>query len=118
MCGFGLSIFTHWHLYGLIAVGYVALTLSQLSLQTGVLATAIAACMAADPIASVVLGTTIMQESLDTSAVSIAVAVLALLAASGGLVVLARTQGEGAATKPAGGTQGMRAKAPAPQPAA
>src|SRR4051794_21493056 len=33
-----LSIFTHWHLYGLIAVGYVALTLSQLSLQTGVLA--------------------------------------------------------------------------------
>jgi hypothetical protein len=74
--------------------------------------------MAADPIASVVLGTTIMQESLDTSAVSIAVAVLALLAASGGLVILARTQGEGAATKPAGGTQGMRAKAPAPQPAA
>jgi hypothetical protein len=112
-----LSIFTHWHLYGLIAVGYVALTLSQLSLQTGVLAPAIAACMAADPIASVVLGTTLMQESLDTSVVSIAVAVVALVAASLGLSVLARTQGEGAATKPAGGTQVIRAR-PAPQGAA
>lgn len=93
------TIFTDWHLYALLVVGYASMTLSQLSLQTGVLAPAIATSMAFDPISSVLLGTTLLQESLHTSALGSVAAVLALLAALGGLAVLARTQSS--ATAPA-----------------
>lgn len=98
------TIFTDWHLYALIVVGYASMTLSQLSLQTGVLAPAIATSMAFDPIASVVLGTTLLQESLHTSTLGAIAAVAALLAALGGLAVLARTQEGGAVARPAAGT--------------
>ncbi|MDO8188461.1 DMT family transporter [Conexibacter sp. JD483] len=100
-----LTIFSDWHTYALIVVGYASMTLSQLSLQTGVLAPAIATSMAFDPIASVILGVTLLQESLHTSALGAAAAIAALLAALGGLAVLARTQETGVATKPAQGTQ-------------
>jgi drug/metabolite transporter (DMT)-like permease len=99
-----LTIFTDWHTYALVVVGYASMTFSQLSLQTGVLAPAIATSMAFDPIASVVLGTTLLQESLHTTTLGAIVAVLALVAALGGLAVLARTQEGGVAAKPAQGT--------------
>jgi drug/metabolite transporter (DMT)-like permease len=89
-----LTIFVNWHLYALIVVGYASMTLNQLALATGALAPAVATAMAFDPISSVVLGTTLLQESLDTSAVGVAVGIAALLATLGGLAVLARTQGE------------------------
>ena len=45
-----------WHLYALIVVGYVSMTLSQASLQAGALAPAVATQMALDPVASLFLG--------------------------------------------------------------
>lgn len=99
-----LTIFADWHTYALLVVGYASMTLSQLSLQTGVLAPAIATSMAFDPIASVVLGTTLLQESLHTTTLGAVAAVAALLAALGGLAVLARTQEGAVASKPAQGT--------------
>jgi drug/metabolite transporter (DMT)-like permease len=111
-----LEIFLDWPLYALVAVGYVSLTLSQLALQTGALAPAIATSMAFDPIASVVLGTTLLEESLHTSTAGAVAACAALVAALGGLAVLARTQEEGAAAKPAAGTQVTRARAAADPP--
>jgi len=109
-----LEVFLDWQLYALIAVGYVSMTISQLSLQTGVLAPAIATAMAFDPIASVLLGVTIMQESLHTTTAGSIAACAALAAALGGLVVLARREDGSAQTKPAGGTQVTRAKAARP----
>ena len=106
-----LEVFADWHLYALIAVGYVSLTISQLSLQTGVLAPAIATSMAFDPITSVLLGVTIMQESLHTSTAGSVAACAALAAALGGLAVLARREEGSAQTKPAGGTQVTLAQA-------
>ncbi len=88
------TIFVNWHLYALIVVGYASMTLNQLALATGALAPAVATAMAFDPISSVVLGTTLLQESLDTSAFGVAVGIAALVATLGGLAVLARTQGE------------------------
>jgi drug/metabolite transporter (DMT)-like permease len=111
-----LEVFVHWHLYALIVVGYLSLTISQLSLQTGVLAPAIATSMAFDPLTSVLLGTTIMQESLHASTAGSVAACGALVAALGGLAVLARREEGSAQTKPAGGTQVMRGKAAAPRP--
>jgi len=106
-----LEVFADWHLYALIAVGYVSLTISQLSLQTGVLAPAIATSMAFDPITSVLLGVTIMQESLHTTTAGSVAACAALAAALGGLAVLARREEGSAQTKPAGGTQVTLAQA-------
>jgi drug/metabolite transporter (DMT)-like permease len=100
-----LTIFVDWHTYALLVVGYASMTLSQLSLQTGVLAPAVATSMAFDPIASVILGVTLLQESLHTTTLGAAAAIAALLAALAGLAVLARTQETTVATKPAQGTQ-------------
>lgn len=105
-----LELLLDWHVYLLIVVGYASLTLSQLSLQTGVLAPAVATSMAFDPVASVVLGTTLLQESLHQSAAGAAAALTLLAAAGAALTVLA-----GNATAPAvprGGTGGASVSPP------
>ena len=99
-----LTVFTDWHLYALIAVGYASMTLNQMALNTGVLAPAVATSMALDPVVSVVLGITLMQETLTAGPAGSVVAVLALAVALGGLAVLARRREGAAAAKPAAGT--------------
>jgi drug/metabolite transporter (DMT)-like permease len=91
-----LGLILDWHVYALLAVGYVSMTLSVASLQTGVLAPAIATASIFDPIASVALGTTLLEESLHEDALGVALSVLALVVMFGGLIVLARSQGGGA----------------------
>ena len=86
------SVFVHWQTYALIVVGYASMTFNQLALATGALAPAIATAMAFDPICSVLLGTTLLQESLNPSAISVVVAIAALGATVGGLAVLARAE--------------------------
>jgi drug/metabolite transporter (DMT)-like permease len=99
-----LTIFVHWQLYALIAVGYASMTLNQMALNTGVLAPAVATSMAFDPIVSVVVGITLFQETLTAGPAGSAVAVLALAAALAGLAVLARRREGAAAAKPAART--------------
>jgi drug/metabolite transporter (DMT)-like permease len=94
-----LEIFTHWHLYALIAIGYFSMTLNQLALGTGVLAPAIATSLAVDPVASVIIGTTLFDESLHETPFGIVVTALSLLVALGAIAVLARSQEGGAAVK-------------------
>ncbi len=89
-----LTIFTTWHLYALVVVGYASMTLNQLALNTGALAPAVATSMAFDPIVSVVLGITLLEETLDTGPLDIAATVLALAAAAVGMAVLARQQNQ------------------------
>jgi drug/metabolite transporter (DMT)-like permease len=99
-----LEIFVHWHVYALVAVGYISMTLNQLALGTGILAPAIATSLAADPIISVVIGTTLLQESLHETPLGVVATVVSLLVALGAIAVLARSQEGGAATKPGSGT--------------
>lgn len=98
------EIFVHWHLYALVVVGYASMTLNQLALNTGALAPAVATSLAFDPIASVILGVTLLNETLHTSALGIAGTVLALAAALGGMVVLARSQSQAEGPTPAEST--------------
>jgi drug/metabolite transporter (DMT)-like permease len=98
-----LEPFVHWHLYALVAIGYVSMTLNQLALGTGVLAPAIATSVATDPIVSVIIGTTLLQESLHETPLGVVATVLALLVALAAIAVLARTQEGGAATQPGAG---------------
>ena len=80
-----------WRIYALIVIGYISMTLNQIALSTGALAPAIATSMAFDPIGSVVLGTTLLQESLHETALGVVAIVLSLAAALAGMVVLAGT---------------------------
>jgi len=89
-----LEIFLSWHLYALVVVGYASMTLNQLALNTGALAPAVATSMAFDPIASVILGVTLLHESLNTSPLQAVGTALALVAALVGMAVLARSQSE------------------------
>ncbi len=99
-----LSIFTHGHLYALVAVGYASMTLNQMALNTGVLAPAVATSMAFDPIVSVVLGITLLDETLTAGTAGSVVAVAALAGALAALAVLARRREGAAAAKLAAGT--------------
>jgi hypothetical protein len=89
-----LHLVLDWHLYALLAVGYTSMTLSEVSLQTGVLAPAIATASIFDPIASVVLGVTLFEESLHDDAAGIAASIVALAVMFARLVVLARSEGD------------------------
>lgn len=110
-----LEIFTGWPLYALIVVGYLSMTLSQLSLQTGALAPAVATQMAFDPIVSVVLAITLLREQLHETPLGWVATLLALGAALGGMAVLARTQEGAVVAKPGSGTA-VGAGADGPRP--
>ncbi len=88
-----LEIFENWHVYALAVVGYASMTLSQLALQTGALSPAMATSMIFDPLASVVLGVTLLEESLHETTFGVIVSLVGLGVMSAGLVVLARGQG-------------------------
>src|SRR5882757_4277257 len=88
------SIFTTWHLYGLVVIGYASMTRNEMALNTGALAPAVATSMAFDPITSVVLGVVLLDESLNIGPVEILVSLLALVAAGAGMAILSRQQSE------------------------
>jgi drug/metabolite transporter (DMT)-like permease len=90
------AIFADWHLYALIVVGYASMTLNQLALNTGSLAPAVATSLAFDPIASVVLGVVLLDESLHTTPLEAVGTALALAAALVGMAILARSQSQSA----------------------
>jgi len=94
------GIFVDWHLYALVAVGYASMTLNQLALNTGSLAPAVATSLSFDPIASVVLGVTLLDESLRTTTLEGVGLALALAAALAGMTILARSQSQQAAVEP------------------
>jgi drug/metabolite transporter (DMT)-like permease len=94
------EVFVHWHLYALIVVGYASMTLNQLALNTGALAPAVATALAFDPITSVIIGVTLLNESLHTSPAGIAGTVLALAAALAGMALLSRSQAQAPAPIP------------------
>ena len=96
-------VLVDWHLYALIAIGYISLTFSQLALSTGALAPAAATSMGLDPIASVILGVTLLEESISETPLGIVVTVLSLVAALAGVAILARTQ-QAPPPKPLAGT--------------
>lgn len=89
-----LSLLTDWHLYALIAVGWISMTISQQALQTGSLAPAVSTQMSLDPVVSILLGVLIFQERIDDTVLEGAVAILGLVVMIAGLVYLAGAQSD------------------------
>jgi drug/metabolite transporter (DMT)-like permease len=84
-----LEVLEHWQLYALLVVGYVSMTLSQASLQTGALAPAVATQMALDPVASLFLGTLAFDETIHDSAAATVAALIAFAVMVAGIAFLA-----------------------------
>ena len=80
------------------------MTTNQMALTAGVLAPALAASMAMDPITSVVIATTLLQESLHETTAGIIATLGALAATLIGMAILARTSEGQVASKPGSGT--------------
>lgn len=95
-----VHVITSWEPYALIGVGYVSMTLNQLALNTRALAATMASSTALDPIVSVALGLTLLDEHLHAGRLQAAGAFVALAAALLGMVVLARAEVPEAITAP------------------
>jgi drug/metabolite transporter (DMT)-like permease len=87
-----LDVFTHWHVYALVAVGWAGTTVSSAALQTGALAPAAATQMSLDPVASIALGVFAFDEQLHDTAFGAALALAGFAVMVVGLVVLSRSQ--------------------------
>jgi hypothetical protein len=85
----GFGVLANWHLYALIVVGFAGLTVTQLSLQVGILPPAVATSSIFNPVASIVLGLTLFEEQVHHSTPGRIGAVLALIAMFGGIAALA-----------------------------
>lgn len=85
------AVFFDWHLYALIAVGGIAFWLTQIALQSG-LEISIATTATFDPIASLLLGTLLLDEHLHDSTAGALTSVAALAVALAGLFVLLLAQ--------------------------
>jgi drug/metabolite transporter (DMT)-like permease len=87
-----LAVLLDWHLYAVIAVGYVSMTLISAALQTRQLAPAIATSMSVDAVISILLGTVLFGEAIRHTPAAVAGSVAALLVMAAGLAVLAAAQ--------------------------
>jgi drug/metabolite transporter (DMT)-like permease len=87
-----LALLLDWHLFAVIAVGYVSMTLISAALQTRQLAPAIATSMSVDAVISIVLGTVLFGEAIRHTPAAIAGSVAALVVMAAGLAVLAAAQ--------------------------
>ena len=94
--GFGVML-SHWQCYALAVAGVLGFILQQVSLGTGRLAPSVATVSVANPIVGVLLGVVIFDERLSRPLWHVFVAVLALLVALAGAVVisLAKQPGSG-----------------------
>jgi drug/metabolite transporter (DMT)-like permease len=91
-----LHVIGGWEIYALAVVGYASMTLNQLALNTGALAATIATSTAVDPIASVVLGLTLFDESLHATSLQAVGTITALAVALFAMAVLARSEAHSA----------------------
>jgi drug/metabolite transporter (DMT)-like permease len=98
----GLSeVLSHPEVYGLLGFGVLAFIVQQLALATGQLAPALATGSVANPLASVLLGVLLFQERLTRPSWHVIVAVVALLFALYGAVLI--TMGNRERVMPGGG---------------
>jgi drug/metabolite transporter (DMT)-like permease len=84
------AVFGDWHIYALAAASFAGFMLVQASLHTGALAPAISTSMVLETVVGVLIGITVLEESLHESEWGLAVTALALSSIVAGLIALAR----------------------------
>lgn len=111
------AVVLHWQLWALAAVGLVGMSLSQAALQTGVLAPAMAAMTALDPLTSIALGIGLLDERPHSGTLGYVACAISLGVLVGGLAVLAASRPpprRAGATRTVAGDEHPVAAAPRP----
>jgi drug/metabolite transporter (DMT)-like permease len=103
-----VPVIASWPPYALAVVGYASMTLNQMALNTGALAATVASSTAVDPVASVVLGVVLFDESLSATAPATVIAVAALVVGLAAMAALARSEAHPVGSEPRPGA-GARA---------
>jgi drug/metabolite transporter (DMT)-like permease len=85
--GVGVML-SHWHCYALAVAGALGFVLQQVSLGTGRLAPSVATVSVCNPVVGVVLGVAIFDERLSRPTWHVLVAVIGLVLALGGAVLI------------------------------
>lgn len=85
-----LPVVTNWQPYVLVVFGAGGMLLSQSAFQAGLLEFSLPTMTVVDPIASIAIGAVVFREAISSSPVAIASEVVALLAMSVGVWLLAR----------------------------
>ena len=97
--GVGVML-SHWQCYALAVAGVLGFVIQQVSLGTGRLAPSVATVSVANPIVGVLLGVVIFDERLSRPAWHVVVAVIALLIALAGAVMISLSSQPGPEPEP------------------
>jgi drug/metabolite transporter (DMT)-like permease len=105
------DMLSHWQCYALAIAGILGFILQQVSLGTGRLAPSVATVSVANPIVGVLLGVAIFDERFSRPAWHVVVAILSLLLALGGAVLISLSSKPGpepeSHTEPAEGSTAL-----------
>jgi len=82
------EVLSHWEVYAMAIAGVTAFVVQQMSLSSGYLATSVATVSTANPIVSVVIGVLLFDERLARPAWHVVVAVVGLVLAMLGAIVI------------------------------
>src|SRR5262245_31144333 len=93
--GVGVML-SHWQCYALAIAGVLGFVLQQVSLGTGRLAPSVATVSVANPIVSILLGIAIFDERFSRPTWHVVVAIISLVAALGGAVLISLSAQDGA----------------------
>lgn len=94
------AVFSSWYVYGLIASAVLGFGLQQSALKSGFLAPAMGALNVATLVVSVILGVTLFQEALSQGQGRLSPAVIGLVIAVVGVLILAYPEKRRADTEP------------------
>jgi drug/metabolite transporter (DMT)-like permease len=94
-----VAVILSWPPYALAVVGYASMTLNQMALNTGALAATVASSTAVDPVASVVLGVVLFDESLSATGLATVIGIAAFVVGLVAMAALARSEAHSVGTE-------------------
>ncbi len=109
-----VPLLAHWQPYALLIAGIVGMVISQSAFQAGSLDASLPTMSVVDPIVSIIIGALAFGETIAAGPGDVALEVIALVAMSAGVVMLARSAGR---PGPAAGAAGPAGRPPARRPA-
>jgi drug/metabolite transporter (DMT)-like permease len=87
-----LHLLAHWQPYALLVAGVSGMVIAQSAFQAGSLDSSLPTMSVVDPVVSIVIGAVAFGESIAASPADVVAEVIALVAMSGGVFLLARSE--------------------------
>jgi drug/metabolite transporter (DMT)-like permease len=87
-----IALFGHWQPYALLVAGVGGMVIAQSAFQAGSLDASLPTMSVVDPVVSIVIGAVAFGENIAASPADVVAEVIALIAMSGGVFLLARSE--------------------------